>query len=137
MSEQATQTIRKFTTEEAQHVVQFVMERGKQRAKAQSTNFCEVDYLCGAMAVFFALESNDKIPVAWIFAPFAGKSLLDADQDGVHLRQAAPKLLQRCEAAKVWLKRIKTEQRSEWRDDIDYWNQMLDEVISEAKGEYS
>lgn len=67
---------RKFTRGEAADVAQFVINQGKERARVQGEWFSEVDYLCGAMAVYFALDSQQFIPASWIFAPIANKSVL-------------------------------------------------------------
>lgn len=92
---------RKLTRDEAAQVSDFVMEQGKERARMQGNHFNEADYLCGAMAVYFALDSQGLIPAGWIFAPMANKHLLSdsvARADVQHLIDALASVIEALEA---------------------------------------
>ncbi len=55
------------------HIIEVVVERGKARAQAQGKEFNEIDFLCGAMSVFFALNVQHKIPAMWVLGPMTGR----------------------------------------------------------------
>ncbi len=55
------------------HIIEMVVERGKARAQAQGAEFNEIDFLCGAMSVFFALNVAHKIPAMWVLGPMTGR----------------------------------------------------------------
>ncbi len=55
------------------HIIETVGERGKARAQAQGKGFNEIDFLCGAMSVFFALNVQHKIPAMWVLGPMTGR----------------------------------------------------------------
>jgi hypothetical protein len=65
-----------FTAEQVHALADFVEAHGKARARHQGSEFSEVDYLAGAMSMFFALKLQDKMPAGWIFSTFAGRSPL-------------------------------------------------------------
>ena len=65
-----------LTEEEFVALRDCVAEHGRRRRARQKT-FNEVDFLCGAMAVFFAVGWADKIPANWIFGPLMNRSILE------------------------------------------------------------
>lgn len=65
-----------FTDEQIHAISEFVETHGRARARHQGSDFNEVDYLAGAMAVLFALKLQAKMRAGWIFSTFAGKSPL-------------------------------------------------------------
>lgn len=68
-----------FTDEQIHAISEFVETHGRARAKAQGSDFSEIDYLAGAMAVLFALRLQGKMRAGWIFNTFAGRSPLDIE----------------------------------------------------------
>jgi hypothetical protein len=62
------------------HLVAYVEEMGRRRVAAHGEEFSEVDYLCGAMAIFFALGWNDKVPAGWVFGPMSGRPVLRTER---------------------------------------------------------
>jgi hypothetical protein len=68
-----------FSESQVDALVEFIVAHGRARAQAQGSNFSETDYLAGAMAWFFALKMNSKIPARWIFDTFSGRSPLDVE----------------------------------------------------------
>ena len=57
-------------------ISEFVETHGRARAKQQGSDFNEIDYLAGAMAVLFALRLQNQMRAGWIFSTFAGRSPL-------------------------------------------------------------
>ncbi len=61
------------TDDVTKHIIEVVVQRGKARAQAQGKDFNEIDFLCGAMSVFFALNVQHKIPAMWVLGPMTGR----------------------------------------------------------------
>lgn len=68
-----------FSDEHTHAMANFIEAHGKARARAQGSDFSETDYLAGAMAVFFALRLQNRMPASWIFSTLAGRSPLGVE----------------------------------------------------------
>lgn len=68
-----------FSDEQIHAISEFVEVHGRARARHQGSDFSEVDYLAGAMAVLFALRLQGKMRAGWIFSTFAGRSPLGVE----------------------------------------------------------
>lgn len=70
----------KLTTEQIAAIEAAVLTYGQQRAAAQGFRFNEVDFMAGAMTVYFALGNQGDIPAQWIFGPLGGRSALGLER---------------------------------------------------------
>lgn len=68
-----TDTMPLVNNETVRRIIEVVVERGRARAQAQGKDFNEIDFLCGAMSVFFALNVQHKIPAMWVLGPMTGR----------------------------------------------------------------
>lgn len=55
----------------------------------------EVDFLMGAMVVFFAFGRNEEVPGSWIFQPLCGKRFADGFE-GKYLQDKMDNILKQC-----------------------------------------
>ena len=53
------------------------------RQKKLGKEFSPCDFVCGAMVVFAALGSFDKVPMVWHLFPPVGRSIVDGGPDGL------------------------------------------------------
>ena len=65
-----------MTADERDALVAFVQAHGEAR-RGNHRDFNSIDYVCGAMAVMFALGWQDRIPAQWIFGPMVGNDPLN------------------------------------------------------------
>jgi len=77
----------KLTGEQIEAYVAFVTEHGQKRAQEQGDEFSEVDFLCGAMCVFFAFDQNGSVPAGWIFGPMSGRAVLRSEEAAKRYRE--------------------------------------------------
>jgi hypothetical protein len=68
-----------LSDEDVRKLHDYVEAHARARRSSQRT-FNEVDFLCGAMSVYFAFSLQGKIPAAWIFGPLTGRPALPEEQ---------------------------------------------------------
>jgi hypothetical protein len=73
--------MKRLTKAQREALVTMVEAGAVTRYRAQGKAFREDDYLAGAMACLFALESQDMIPASWVFGFWAGNSPCGVPQD--------------------------------------------------------
>lgn len=76
-----------LTDEQLNAITEWFWVAGHNRRVEQGAAFSEVDFIAGAMTVFFALNSQGMMPAGWVFGPLAGRSLFDGEGEEVqHVR---------------------------------------------------
>lgn len=64
-----------LSDEQVQAVIANVEKVGRERGKAQGKAFSDVDFACGAMAVFEAIGIWASVPAKWVFNPMRNMSI--------------------------------------------------------------
>lgn len=62
-----------FDDKKMKMIRDFVKETAAGRSKDFGAEFHSIDFLCGAMSIYFALGLEDKLPAAWVFRPLSGE----------------------------------------------------------------
>jgi hypothetical protein len=69
-----------LSAEDVDRLADYVEAHAAARRDVRGSKFDEVDYLCGAMSVYFALGLQGKIPASWIFGPLTNRPALRLDR---------------------------------------------------------
>lgn len=66
-----------ITDENRNEIADVIEKYGRERRSLLGEDFNEIDYLCGAMAVFEAVGAWDKVPPNWVIFPMVGLSAIE------------------------------------------------------------
>lgn len=83
-----------LTDEQRNFIADYVMERGKERAKTQGYDFKSDDFMMGAAAAVAAMVGLGQVPSMWIFSfmggndPITGVNFHSLDFTNTELRRA-------------------------------------------------